>query len=50
MLLLGMFYQKGNCPVYDRLAGEVIDKRAFDAQSGILVERNYAYLIGEGTL
>ena len=50
MLLLGMFYRKGNRPVYDRQDGETVDKKAFDAQSGILVERDDGDLIGQGTL
>ena len=48
MLLLGMFYRKGNPPVYDRQDGETVDKKAFDAQSGILVERDDGDLIGQG--
>ena len=50
VLLLGMFYRKGNRPVYDRQAGELIDKKAFDAQSGFLVEREDVDLIGGGAL
>ena len=50
VLLLGMFYQKGNHPIYDRLGEEVIDKKAFDAQSEILVKHEDANLIGGGTL
>ena len=46
MLLLGMFYRKGNRPVYDRKDGETVDKKAFDAQSGILVEHADGDLLG----
>ena len=50
MLLLGMFYRKGNPPVYDRQDGETVDKKAFDSQSRILVERNDGDLLGQGAL
>ena len=50
VLLLGMFYRKGNRPVYDRQDGETVDKKAFDAQSRILVKRDDANLLGQGGL
>ena len=50
ILLLGMFYRKGNRPVYDRQAGEVVDKKAFDAQSGCLVEREDVDMLRERAL
>ena len=33
-----------------RQDGETVDKKAFDAQSGILVERDDGDLIGQGAL
>lgn len=47
---MGMFYRKGNRPLYDRQDGETVDKKAFDAQSGILVEREDGELHGQGAL
>ena len=46
VLILGMFYWKGNRPVYDRQEGETIDNKALDAQSGILLEGDDGELVG----
>ena len=38
-LLLGLFYHKGNLPIFDKKYGETIDSKSFDAQSGVLMEK-----------
>lgn len=50
VLLLGLFYRKGNQPIYDRKNGETVNKKAFDAHSGTLVDPEDGELIGGGTL
>ena len=50
VLILGMFYRKGNRPVYDRQEGETIDNKGFDAQLGILLEQDDRELVGQGAL